>query len=55
MAGYLKAIVAAVVAGAGSIQQALDGGLTNAEILAAVVSAIAAFGAVYATTNRPAR
>lgn len=51
---YAKAIVGAVVAGLGVLQQALDDGhVTGNEWLAVTVATLVALGAVWAIPNRP--
>lgn len=56
MTVYLKAIVAALVAGLGSLYQALDqDGVTAQEWVAVALATVAALGAVYRTPNRDPR
>ncbi|MFF3884012.1 hypothetical protein [Streptomyces sp. NPDC001914] len=51
---YAKAIVAAVVAGAGSLATALnDGTLTAAEGVTVVLAVLTALGFTWAVPNRP--
>lgn len=53
MTTYLKAIVAALVAGLGSLYQALDNSAVTAqEWVAVALATLAALGAVYGTPNR---
>lgn len=54
MSSYLKAIVAALTAGVGSlIAASTDGHITVGEWLVAAAALLAALGAVYAIPNRP--
>jgi len=55
MQKYLKAIAAAVAAGAASLVTALDDGtVTGAEGITALVAVLAACGITWAVPNRPA-
>ena len=52
MQSYLKAIVAAVVAGLGSLYQALDNGhVSGQEWVAAALATLVALGAVWGVPN----
>ena len=56
MTGYLKAIVAALVAALTSLYQALDkGGVTNQEWVAVVLAGLLALGTVWGVPNVPRR
>jgi hypothetical protein len=52
MTSYLKAIVGALIAGLGSLYQALDkGGVTAQEWVAVAIATLAALGVVWGTPN----
>lgn len=53
MTGYLKAIVAALVAALSYAVPVVDDGLAASEVLGIVLAAVVAFEAVYWTSNRP--
>lgn len=54
MKTYIKAIIAAFVAGLGSIAVGLGDNVISAqEYVTAVIVALTAFGAVYAVPNKP--
>lgn len=54
MSGYLKAIVAALIAGLGTLSAGLaDNGLTAQEIVTAIVAFLVALGGVYTAPNKP--
>lgn len=54
MKTYIKAIIAALVAGLGSLAVALgDNAISAQEYVTAAIVALTAFGAVYAVPNKP--
>lgn len=56
MTVYLKAIVAALVAGLGSLYQALDNdSVTSQEWVAVALATLAALGTVYGVPNKDPR
>jgi hypothetical protein len=54
MSKYAKAIVGALVAGLTALLPVLDGGVTAAEWVTAVVAFLVALGVVWAVPNAPA-
>ena len=54
MLKYAKAFVGAAVAGLGSLQIALDGGITAQEWVGVAIATLVALGAVWAVPNAAA-
>lgn len=54
MGKYAKAVVGALVAGLTALLPSLDGGVTAAEWVTAVVAFLVALGVVWAVPNAPA-
>lgn len=54
MLKYAKAIVGAIITGLGSLQIALDGGVTTQEWVGVALATLVALGAVWAVPNAEA-